>query len=60
MTPDDARRFHEETLVIDSQQPRVTSGLLYTESMHEAMKELVARGPFEGRDPQAAAGHDGQ
>ena len=48
MTPDEARQFHEETLVVDSQQPRVTSGLLYTEAMHEAMKEFVAQGLSRG------------
>ena len=43
MTPEEARLFHEKALVIDSQQPGVTSGLLYTEAMHEAMKEMADR-----------------
>ena len=49
MTPEEARLFHEETLVIDSQQPGVTSGLLYTEAMHEAMKEMAADGMSRGQ-----------
>ena len=49
MTPEEARRFHEEALVIDSQQPGVTSGLLYTEAMHEAMLEMAADGMSRGQ-----------
>ena len=48
MTPEEARLFHEKALVIDSQQPGVTSGLLYTEAMHEAMKEMAAEGMSRG------------
>lgn len=48
MTPEEARLFHDEALVIDSQQPGVTSGLLYTEAMHEAMQEMAADGMSRG------------
>ena len=48
MTPEEARLFHEEALVIDSQQPGVTSGLLYTEAMHKAMLEMAANGMSRG------------
>ena len=48
MTPEEARLFHGEALVVDSQQPGVTSGLLYTEAMHEAMKEMAAAGMSRG------------
>ena len=48
MTPEEARLFHEEALVIDSQQPGVTSGLLYTEAMHEAMQGMAAQGMSRG------------
>ena len=33
--PDEARQLHEQALVIDSQQPPVTSGFLFTERMRE-------------------------
>ena len=49
MTPEEARLFHEEALVVDSQQPGVTSGLLYTEAMHEAMLEMAADGMSRGQ-----------
>ena len=48
MTPEEARQFHDTTMVIDSQQPGVTSGVLYTESMHEAMQEFAAQGMSRG------------
>ena len=48
MTPEEARLFHEKALVIDSQQPGVTSGLLYTEAMHEAMRQMAADGMSRG------------
>ena len=44
MNYDEALQFHQQTMVVDSQQPGVTSGVLYTETMHEAMKELVNQG----------------
>lgn len=49
MTSEEARLFHEEALVVDSQQPGVTSGLLYTEAMHEAMLEMAADGMSRGQ-----------
>ena len=48
MTPEEVRLFHEKALVIDSQQPGVTSGLLYTEAMHEAMRQMAADGMSRG------------
>ncbi len=48
MSSEEARRFHDEALVIDSQQPGITSGTLYTEAMHEAMQELAAQGRSRG------------
>ena len=44
LTPDEARLLHYEALVIDSQQPPATSGLLFTDSMKAALKEYASRG----------------
>jgi membrane dipeptidase len=56
LTPDEARRLHHEALVIDSQQPPVVNGFLYTERMKAAVAEYARQGL--GRDevaPQMAA-----
>ena len=56
LTPDEARRLHHEALVIDSQQPPVVSGFLYTDRMKAAVAEYARQGL--GRDevaPQMAA-----
>ena len=44
LTPEEARRLHYEALVIDSQQPAVTGGLLFTEGMKGALEECHRRG----------------
>lgn len=36
--PDEARQLHAQALVIDSQQPPVTSGFLFTERMREQLE----------------------
>ena len=41
LTPDEARRLHEEALVIDTQQPPATSGFLFTDKMRAALAEYV-------------------
>ena len=33
LTPEEARKFHHEALVIDAQHPPATSGLLFTQRM---------------------------
>ena len=56
LTPDEARRLHHEALVIDSQQPPVVNGFLYTDRMKAAVAEYARQGL--GRDevaPQMAA-----
>ena len=56
LTPDEARRLHREALVIDSQQPPVVNGFLYTDRMKAAVAEYARQGL--GRDevaPQMAA-----
>jgi hypothetical protein len=44
LSPAEALDLHSEALVIDSQQPGVTSGLLYTERMRSALHQLVDEG----------------
>jgi membrane dipeptidase len=44
LSSDEAQSLHSEALVIDSQQPFVTSGIVFTPGMREALAELVARG----------------
>ena len=48
MTPSEALQFHEEVLVVDSQQPGATSGLLFNHVMREALGEFVAEGKTRG------------
>lgn len=43
LTPAEALQLHREALVIDSQQPPATTGLLCTERMREALRELHVR-----------------
>jgi membrane dipeptidase len=38
LSPDEARQLHAQALVIDSQQPPVTSGFLFTEHMREQLE----------------------
>ena len=49
LTPDEARLLHVEALVIDSQQPSATSGLLFTESMKAALDGYVRDGLSRGQ-----------
>ena len=44
LTPDEALRLHDEALVIDSQQPGVTSGQLFTDNMRAALDGYVRDG----------------
>ncbi|MBI4279297.1 MAG: membrane dipeptidase [Armatimonadetes bacterium] len=44
LTPEDARRLHREALVIDTQQPPATTGLLFTEAMRAAVMEHHRKG----------------
>ena len=49
LTPDEAGRLHREALVIDSQQPGVTSGQLFTENMRDALDAFVRDGMSRGQ-----------
>ena len=44
LTPDEARELHDQALVIDSQQPGATNGLLFTDSMRAALDGYVRDG----------------
>lgn len=44
LTPDEARRLHQEALVIDSQQPPTTYGFLFTDRMRAALEDCARRG----------------
>jgi len=44
VTPDEARALHREALVIDTQQPPIVSGALFTPAMKRALEESVRRG----------------
>ena len=44
LTPDEARQLHEEALVIDSQQPGATSGMLFNDNMKTALDAYVRDG----------------
>jgi microsomal dipeptidase-like Zn-dependent dipeptidase len=52
LTPDEARKLHHQALVIDSQQPPVINGFLYTERMKGVVAEAARQGL--GRDEIAA------
>jgi membrane dipeptidase len=57
LTPDEAKRLHREALVIDTQQPPITTGALFTSRMKQALEEAVRKGAT-GRDevsPRMAA-----
>ncbi|HKV44367.1 MAG TPA: membrane dipeptidase [bacterium] len=51
LIPEEARKLHYEALVIDSQQPPVINGFLYTEKMKAAVAEYAGQGL--GRDEVA-------
>jgi membrane dipeptidase len=44
LSSDEARRLHSDALVIDTQQPPITSGIVFTPGMRETVTELAARG----------------
>ena len=44
LTPDEARQLCRDALVIDSQQPGATGGLVFTPRMEEALQEYARRG----------------
>lgn len=48
LTPDEARQLHANALVIDTQQPPITSGIVYTEGMREALDACVRQGRTRG------------
>ncbi len=48
LSPEEARQLHYDALVIDSQQPGVTSGLLFTEPMRAALHEYAKQGMSRG------------
>ena len=44
MTPEEALQFHKNTLIVDSQQPGATSGLLFNTKMKQALKNFIDEG----------------
>ncbi len=44
LTPDEARQLHEDAIVIDTQQPPITSGIVFTDGMRAAVQEQAAQG----------------
>jgi membrane dipeptidase len=44
LSADEARELHEQALVIDTQQPPIISGIVFTPGMREAVKELASQG----------------
>jgi len=44
LTPDEARELHRQALVIDTQQPPITSGIVFTPGMREALEALADQG----------------
>lgn len=44
LTPDEARELHENAIVIDTQQPPITTGIVFTEGMKAAVAEQAANG----------------
>lgn len=48
LTPDEARALHQQALVIDSQQPFVTSGIVFTPGMRETLTRLLQLGRTTG------------
>lgn len=44
LTPAEARQLHKEALVIDSQQPGATGGMLFNDNMKAALDEYVREG----------------
>ena len=44
LSAEEARQLHGQTLVVDSQQPPLTNGFLFTDNMREALNEYHAMG----------------
>lgn len=44
LSPEEARSLHNEALVIDTQQPPIISGIVFTPGMKEAVAELAQQG----------------
>ncbi|MBV7331832.1 hypothetical protein KFU94_27105 [Chloroflexi bacterium TSY] len=44
LTPHEALELHKQALVIDTQQPPLTSGLVFTPGMRESLEELATFG----------------
>jgi membrane dipeptidase len=44
LTPEEARQLHNEALVIDTQQPPITSGIVFTPGMRETVQHMAERG----------------
>ena len=44
LSADEARALHEDALVIDTQQPPIISGIVFTPGMRAAVDELAAQG----------------
>jgi membrane dipeptidase len=48
LSPEEARQLHYDALVIDSQQPGATTGLLFTEPMRAMLSEYAKQGMSRG------------
>ncbi len=44
LSADEARRIHEDAIVIDTQQPPITTGIVFSEGMKAAVEDQAARG----------------
>lgn len=44
LTPGEARELHHQALVIDTQQPPITSGIVFTPGMRAALSDAAAQG----------------
>ena len=44
LSAEEARQLHEQALVIDTQQPPIISGIVFTPGMRAALQELVSQG----------------
>ena len=44
LTPDEARQLHQQALVIDTQQPPIMTGIVFTPGMRVAVTELEKQG----------------
>ena len=44
LTPDEARQLHQQALVIDTQQPPIMTGIVFTPGMRAMVAELARQG----------------